>query len=80
MRRELTGANRGYDIATAYPRAENFCHRPRHQSRVTSVYARGEVNRKRTEYLRVFVRRKFAKIHRFWRKEWQEQAVGEGQK
>ena len=31
------GADRGCDIAIAYPDMENFCHRPRHQGRATSV-------------------------------------------
>ena len=35
---DAAGADRGYDIATAYPGAENFCHKPRHQSRATSVF------------------------------------------
>ena len=31
-------ADRSCDIAMAYLGIENFCHRPRHQSRATSVY------------------------------------------
>ena len=34
---DAAGADRGYDIATAYPGAGNFCHRPRHQSRATKI-------------------------------------------
>ena len=35
---DAAGADRGCDIAMTYPGMENFCHRPRHQSRATSVY------------------------------------------
>ena len=35
---DAAGADRGCDIAMAYPGMENFCHRPRHQSRATSVW------------------------------------------
>ena len=44
---------------------------------IAEVYARGEVNKTRRNYIRVFVRQNFRKIQDFRREVWRDGRVGE---